>query len=123
MDAVRDLLKAEVRREPGARGHARPRTRWQFNPTLPRSGPTAVGYTPAFHPSMVTPREEELLTGMGNCYAACHADFEETVGMVAGNRGLTPDAVKATLRSMRERFDGDPTFRQLRGRLPEEFPF
>jgi hypothetical protein len=72
---------------------------------------------------MVTPREEELLTGMGNCYAACHANFEETVGMVAGNRGLSADAVKATLRSMRERFDDDPQFQRLRGRLPEEFPF
>jgi hypothetical protein len=72
---------------------------------------------------VVTPREEELLTGMGNCFDACHADFEETVGMVAGNRGLTPEAVKATLRSIRDRFHDDPTFRRLRGRLPDEFPF
>jgi hypothetical protein len=72
---------------------------------------------------VVTPREEELLTGMGNCYAACHANFEETVEMVAGNRGLTTDAVKSTLRSLQERFREDPTFLRLRGRLPDEFPF
>ena len=72
---------------------------------------------------MVTPREEELLTGMGNCFAACRATFEETVEMVAGNRGLTPDAVRETLRSLRERFQDDPTYRRLRGRLPDEFPF
>ncbi|HXQ94274.1 MAG TPA: hypothetical protein VN864_03785 [Thermoplasmata archaeon] len=71
----------------------------------------------------MTPQEEELLTGMGNCFAACHADFEGTIGMVADSRGLTPDAVKATLRSLRERFGQDPTFRRLRDRLPAEFPF
>ncbi len=71
----------------------------------------------------MTPREEELLTGMGNCYAACHADFEGTVGMVAESRGLAPDAVKETLRSLRQRSGNDPTFERLRGRLPTEFPF
>ena len=60
---------------------------------------------------------------MGNCFDACHANFEETVEMVAGNRGLTPDGVKATLRSLRQRFPVDPTFLRLRGRLPDEFPF
>jgi hypothetical protein len=71
----------------------------------------------------VTPREEELLTGMGNCYAACHADFDGTVGMVADSRGLEPESVKATLRSLRERFHDDPAYLRLRGRLPAEFPF
>ncbi|MCI4360105.1 MAG: hypothetical protein L3J91_00215 [Thermoplasmata archaeon] len=71
----------------------------------------------------MTPREEEMLTGMGNCYAACHADFDATVGMVAERRGLTPDEVKATLRHLRERFGTDATFVRLRGRLPTEFPF
>ena len=70
----------------------------------------------------MTPKEEELLTGMGNCYEACRADFEETVRMVAGNRDLTPDEVKGTLRSLRERFGDDPQFVRLRRRLPPEFP-
>jgi hypothetical protein len=70
----------------------------------------------------VTPREEELLTGMGNCYEACGADFEETIGMVAQARGLAPDLVKSMLRSMRERFGKEPAFLRLRARLPAEFP-
>ena len=60
---------------------------------------------------------------MGNCYAACHADFEGTVGMVAESRGLTAAEVKATLRSLRERFGQEPAFQRLRQRLPDEFPF
>lgn len=71
----------------------------------------------------MTPREEELLTGMGNCFAACGANFEETVEMVAGSRGLTTASVKETLRSLRERFGDDPGFQRLRRRLPAEFPF
>jgi len=37
----------------------------------------------------LTPRERELMTGMGNCYASCHEDFEHTVEMVGDARGLT----------------------------------
>jgi hypothetical protein len=70
----------------------------------------------------LNPTERELLTGMGNCYEACHDDFEATVGMVAGNRRRTPDDVKATLRSMKERFSSDPDYQRLRARVPSEFP-
>jgi len=28
------------------------------------------------------------MTGMGNCYASCHEDFEHTVEMVGDARGL-----------------------------------
>jgi len=59
---------------------------------------------------------------MGNCYEACHDDFEATIGMVAGNRGRTPEEVTALLRSMRERFVHDPDYQRLRARFPAEFP-
>jgi hypothetical protein len=71
----------------------------------------------------VDPRERELLTGMGNCYEACHADFVHTIEMVAGNRHRTSDDVKDTLRRLAERFGADPEYRRLRARLPAEFPF
>jgi hypothetical protein len=70
----------------------------------------------------VSPREKELLTGMGNCYAACGADFEGTVGMVADARHLSPDEVKGTLNELRARFSSDPEYQALRRRLPESFP-
>lgn len=68
------------------------------------------------------PKERELLTGMGNCYEACHADFEETIEMVSGSRHRTHADVIATLRSMRDRYASDPEYRALRGRFPSEFP-
>ncbi|HTT34506.1 MAG TPA: hypothetical protein VMH78_01355 [Thermoplasmata archaeon] len=71
----------------------------------------------------MTPAERELLTGMGNCYEACHATFEETLEMVGGNRGLTPDEVRARLAAIRARYADEPEYRRLRARLPEEFPF
>jgi hypothetical protein len=71
----------------------------------------------------VNPRERELMTGMGNCYEACGANFEETIGMVASARKLTPDYVKAMLADIRSRYGNDPEFRALRNRLPESFPF
>jgi hypothetical protein len=67
-------------------------------------------------------REEELLRGMGNCYAACHASFEETIGMVGSSRDLTPEEVVRRLRSMRERYSGDSRYRTLRARFPADFP-
>jgi hypothetical protein len=70
----------------------------------------------------VTPRERELLTGMGNCFEACHADFDGTVGMVASSRGLTPEEVLSRLSVMRELYVGDAEYRRLRGRLPPDFP-
>ncbi len=68
------------------------------------------------------PRERELLTGMGNCYEACHADFPETVEMVAGSRRRSHEDVVTTLRQMRERYAEDPEYRRLRARFPKEFP-
>jgi hypothetical protein len=71
----------------------------------------------------VNPSERELLTGMGNCYEACHADFEQTIEMVSGNRKRTPEDVMETLRQMSHRFSGDPEYQHLRARLPADFPF
>ena len=68
-------------------------------------------------------RERELLTGMGNCYAACGEDFEATVGMVAESRRRTREDVKETLVSMATRYATDPEYRKLRERLPATFPF
>jgi hypothetical protein len=60
---------------------------------------------------------------MGNCYAACHASFEETVEMVGGSRGLSPDEVKNMLSRIRETSGADDEYRELRSRLPQDFPF
>ena len=70
----------------------------------------------------MTPRERELLRGMGNCYAACHASFEETVEMVGGSRGLSNEQVKSMLTKMRERYGQEGEYKELRSRLPEDFP-
>jgi hypothetical protein len=70
---------------------------------------------------LVTPKELELLTGMGNCFEACHADFDGTVEMVAGSRELEPADVKELLRQIREHDRADPTYLRLRRRLPSEF--
>jgi transposase len=72
--------------------------------------------------SNVNPRDRELLTGMGNCYEACHEDFEHTIEMVAGNRHRTPGDVMENLRQMREQFATDPEYQRLRGRFPADFP-
>ena len=60
---------------------------------------------------------------MGNCYAACGDDFENTVGMVAGARGRNPAEVKETLTNMAKSYGSDKDYLALRGRLPAEFPF
>lgn len=70
----------------------------------------------------MNPRERELLTGMGNCFAACGEDFEGTVGMVADSRHLTPEEVKRTLALMKGQYGRDPEYLTLRRRLPESFP-
>lgn len=67
-------------------------------------------------------RERELLTGMGNCYAACGADFESTVEMVANARRLPPAKVIETLEEIRQRDGASEEYRRLRARLPEGFP-
>jgi hypothetical protein len=70
----------------------------------------------------VDARERELLTGMGNCYAACGADFEGTVGMVADSRHREATEVKSTLARMRDSYREDPDYQALRRRLPDSFP-
>jgi hypothetical protein len=67
-------------------------------------------------------RDEELLTGMGNCYAACGEDFEGTVRMVAGARRRSVEEVKSTLARMRAHDWDRPEYRALRQRLPADFP-
>lgn len=71
----------------------------------------------------MTPRERELLQGMGNCYAACHGTFDETVAMVAGSRGRSVSDVRATLTDLRTRCGLEPEFLELRARVPLEFPY
>lgn len=70
----------------------------------------------------VDPRDRELLIGMGNCFAACGADFEGTLEMVSGARGRTIEEVRDTLRRMRAQYGADPEFQALRARLPDTFP-
>ncbi len=72
---------------------------------------------------VLTPRERELMTGMGNCYASCHEDFEHTLEMVGDARGLTIDQVKGMLEDIRGKYGGDVEYQRLRGRLPKDFPF
>ncbi len=59
---------------------------------------------------------------MGNCYAACGADFESTIEMVAGSRRLSPDEVRRRLERLRLEHGNEPKYRTLRARLPESFP-
>lgn len=70
----------------------------------------------------MTPRERELLQGMCKCYSVCGADFEGTVSMVAGARGLDTQEAKKTLRAMKKKYRNDPEYGELRRRLPEDFP-
>lgn len=66
--------------------------------------------------------DRELLVGMGNCYKVCREDFEETVRMVAGSRGLTRENVKSRLTRLKEEFGGTEEYKVLRARLPDDFP-
>ena len=68
----------------------------------------------------MTPKERELMTGMVNCYHACHANFEETVEMVGSARGLSAKEVKVILERLKQE-DGDE-YKALRHQLPDEFP-
>jgi hypothetical protein len=70
----------------------------------------------------VTPRERELLTGMGNCFEACGADFAGTVDMVARSRHLAPEEVRTMLAALKATDGGTPEYERLRGRLPASFP-
>ena len=62
------------------------------------------------------------MTGMGNCYASCHEDFEHTLEMVSDARGLTVDQVKKMLENIRKENGGDVEYQRLRSRLPKDFP-
>ncbi|MGA2460900.1 MAG: hypothetical protein ABSF82_05715 [Candidatus Bathyarchaeia archaeon] len=68
----------------------------------------------------MTPKERELLQGMANCYKACHATFEETVGMVGSARGLTSAEVKEMLERLKH--EGGEEYMALRRKLPGDFP-
>ncbi len=68
----------------------------------------------------LTPKERELLQGMVNCYNSCHANFEETVGMVSSARGLSSEEVKETLARLKDA--GGDDYQALRGQLPNDFP-
>lgn len=71
----------------------------------------------------LTPRELELLQGMRNCYSVCHANFEDTIEMVGGSRGLEPEEVKQILLRIKENYSNDKEYKELRAQLPREFPF
>jgi len=59
---------------------------------------------------------------MGNCYEACHADFDGTIEMVASSRHRTTADVVETLKQMRNQYGADPDYQRLRARLPADFP-
>jgi hypothetical protein len=58
--------------------------------------------------------------GMVNCYDACHANFEETTEMVGSARGLSSQEVKDILERLRN--DDGAEYKELREKLPDEFP-
>ncbi len=60
---------------------------------------------------------------MGNCYEVCGDDFEGTVRMVAGSRGLSREEVKERLARIRQEFGDTMEYQALRARLPKDFPF
>jgi hypothetical protein len=68
----------------------------------------------------LTPKELELLQGMVNCYHICHANFEDTVGMVGSARGLSPEEVTDILRRLKR--DNGEEYKALRQKLPSDFP-
>ena len=57
---------------------------------------------------------------MVNCYHACHANFEETVGMVGSARGLSSEEIKEILVRLKQEDGGE--YETLRQQLPDEFP-
>ena len=68
----------------------------------------------------MTPKEQELMNGMVNCYRSCHANFKETIEMVGSGRGLSPEEVEEILERLKLE-DGDE-YKALRRQLPDEFP-
>ena len=68
------------------------------------------------------PVDVELLEGMGNCYAACHEDFDGTIRMDSSYRKRTPQDVIRSLRRLRHEAGADREYQRLRARFPAEFP-
>ncbi|HYK93023.1 MAG TPA: hypothetical protein VEY07_03150 [Thermoplasmata archaeon] len=68
------------------------------------------------------PVDRELMEGMGNCYAACGANFDETVRMVSSSRDRTPEDVVQTLRRLRSESGSTEEYLRLRARFPADFP-
>ena len=60
---------------------------------------------------------------MGNCYSVCGEDFENTVDMVARSRDRTETDVRETLARMAKEYADDGEYKELRERLPADFPF
>ena len=71
----------------------------------------------------MTPKELDLLQGMRNCYSVCHANFEETIEMVGGGRGVRPEEVKHILTQIKEKHSDEIAYKEIRAQLPKEFPF
>lgn len=69
----------------------------------------------------VDPKLEDVIRGMVNCYRTCGENFENTVGMVARNRGLTPNQVKQMLKMIKDEFPD--VYQRYRVKLPADFPF
>jgi len=60
---------------------------------------------------------------MRNCYSVCGANFEDTIEMVGGSRGLQPEEVKQMLFQIKEKYSSEKEYKELRAQLPKEFPF
>ncbi len=59
---------------------------------------------------------------MCNCYRACGADFEGTVSMVGGARGLTSEEVKEILSRIKEEHGTEAEYLEMKKNLPSNFP-
>ena len=71
---------------------------------------------------IVNDKELELLNAVGNCYNACHENFEETLNMISGWRGYTSEEVKDILTEVKDKYSQDPEYIKLRKRFPRDFP-
>jgi hypothetical protein len=67
-------------------------------------------------------KELELLTAVGDCFNACHEDFEDTLEMISGWRGYTSGEVMQILLNVKEKYQNDPEYIKLRKKFPKEFP-
>ncbi|OLS22432.1 MAG: hypothetical protein HeimC2_29590 [Candidatus Heimdallarchaeota archaeon LC_2] len=67
--------------------------------------------------------EKELLEGMRNCHRACGKDFEGTVKMVSSVRGREEAEVNLTLLEIAGKYGSSKEYKDLREKIPQEFPF